>query len=485
MIIYLVKSTLLLGLLFGLYKLLFENEKMHRFNRFFLLFALAFGLWAQFISFDINIEQSIAGIKMQQMERVVNAPAEAVSKSVESVIIPEPSTSAETEIAPNTPAKPGWSLSATDILFGLYGLITLFLFIRFTSGLFDILRKIKSGRHEKAGPATLVLLDEPTTPQSFFWFIFLDKKQFESGEIEQEILNHELTHVRGLHSLDVLVVEFLKVILWFNPFIYLYKHAIQLNHEYIADDTVVSKGSSVSDYQDMLIRVCAGNKPMSTTSSIGYSLTKKRLRMMVRTYSPFRSGSKTALLLPLLGLLTIALGTKKTGDYYLDRMPSEIYYSGPETHADPNRSEELGIPIGAQFTSSGELFTGTQKIYYTKNDSLYMTLYYEDGIETGSLMTMNGDVILQKKGWYQNAPYLKESYNNGVLVWKHVPPAENEDGLGYVRMWHQNGELAFEVLYTGDPMDKVRQGLMTEYDEEGNIIKQERYEDGELVEKVK
>ncbi|MCH2450170.1 MAG: hypothetical protein MK198_08485 [Gracilimonas sp.] len=50
-------------------------------------------------------------------------------------------------------------------------------------------------------------------------------------------------------------------------------------------------------------------------------------------------------------------------------------------------------------------------------------------------------------------------------------------------IWHRsNGELAFEVFYTGD---YVYQGLMTEYDEEGNIIMQERYEDGEMIEKIK
>lgn len=219
------------------------------------------------------------------------------------------------------------------------------------------------------------------------------------------------------------------------------------------------------------------------TSNIDFSLTRKRFEMMSRSSSPFRSGSKTALILPLLGLLMIVLGTERTADNYRMSIPDQTY-DVPELHFDRHPSEEAGVPYAA-FTSSGELFTGTQKVYYTENDSLYMTLYYEDGIETGSLMIMNGDVIRQKKGWYRNAPYLKESYNNGVLVWKHVPPAENENGLGYVHMWHQNGQLAFEVSYTGDPMDKVYQGLMTEYDEEGNITMQKRYEDGELVETIK
>lgn len=484
MIIYLIKSTLLLGILFGVYKLLLENEKIHRFNRFFLLFAMAFGLEAPLISFGIHSEQSIAGIEMQQMERVVNAPAEAVSQSVESVINAKPAVSTKTGKTTITPTKTGWPLSKTDILFGLYGLITLFLFIRFAGGFFKILGKIKSGSLEKAGPATLLLLDEPTTPQSFFWFIFLNKEQFESGEIEPEILDHELTHFRRFHSLDVLIIETLKVIFWFNPFMYLYKHAIQLNHEYIADESLSDKVTSVSDYQNMLIRVCAGNTTMSTTSSIGYSLTKKRLYMMFRTYSRLRSGSKMALLLPVLAMLTLTFCSRKTVYSKSDLSLNKTYYSVPKLHANPTRSKELGIPVSdaAQFTSSGKPFTGTKKIYYTSNDSLYMKQYYKNGIETGSLMYRDGDSTRQKYDWSLHKPNLKESYTNGILVYKDVLPSESKDGMGHVRQWYKNGQLSFEVSYTGD---HIKQGLMTEYDKKGNIIKQERYKDGKVVEKIK
>lgn len=481
MIIYLIKSTLLLGLLFGLYKLLLENEKIHYINRFFLLFALSFGLTAPLVTFDIYPEQTIAGIKMQQMERVVNRPAEAVSQSVETAIAPESAVSTQPKVTQTTATETGWPVSTTGMLLAFYGLITLVLLIRFASGLLEIRKKIKNGSQEEAGPATLVLLDEPITPQSFFQFIFLGKESFKSGEIEREILEHELTHVRQFHSLDVLFIELLKVIFWFNPFMYLYKHAIQLNHEFIADESVLSETSSVSDYQNMLIRACGGNKPMKTTSSISFSLTKKRMRMMVRSYSPFRSGSKSLLLMPLLALLVLTFCSKESENY--EHVPNETY-SDIELHFDAERSQELGIPptVGAHFTSSGELFTGTQKIYYTENDSLYMEMYFEDGINTGSRMTMNGDVIRQVRGVYRDSPYAKEMYRNGSLTYKDIPPTESEDEMGYVRMWHDNGQLSFEVSYTGD---KVRQGLMTEYDEDGNITKQERYKDGELVEKIK
>ena len=225
------------------------------------------------------------------------------------------------------------------------------------------------------------------------------------------------------------------------------------------------------------------NKTMKQfTCHIDFSLAKKRFKMMVREDSPLRSGFKSLLLLPLLALLILTFCSKKTD--YSDSNSSKIYHV-PELHIDFDRSEELGIPraLAARFTASGELFTGTQKVYFTKNDSLYMELYFEDGIHTGSKMTMNGDIYRQVHGVYLNKPlFAKEMYVNGNLSYENVPPTKSEDGMGYVRTWHRNGQLGAEVTYTGD---QVYQGLMTEYDEEGNIIKQERYEDAELVEKIK
>jgi hypothetical protein len=492
MIIYLVKSIILLALLFGLYKFLLENEKMHRFNRFFLLFALVFGLTAPLISFEVTPEQSIAGIKMQHMERVGNAPAEAISRSVEPLILPKQEAALNTEISPVVASESSRSLSTTDILLGIYGLVTLFLLIRFAGGLFEIRSKVKSGSLKETDDATLVLLNEPITPQSFFNFIFLDREQFESGKIETEVLDHELIHVRQLHSFDVLLIEFLKVIFWFNPLLYFFKHSIQLNHEFLADESVVNNGSSVSDYQNLLLRFSTGNKPMSTTSSINYSLTKKRFIMMSSSKSILRALPKMLLAVSMLSMLTFisCTDTRSIPEIYTSEDLAAMFgttYSDVALHYDGKRSEELGIPLtlGAQFTSSGELFTGTQSIYYKENDSLYMELYYKDGINVGSVSFRNGEIFRIVRGIYLSMAHTREMYVNEVLVYEDVPPAENGDELGRNRLWHRNGQLAFEGFYTGFMGNSVAQGLRTEYDEEGNMTSQERYEDGELIEKIK
>lgn len=214
---------------------------------------------------------------------------------------------------------------------------------------------------------------------------------------------------------------------------------------------------------------------------------KERLNMICKSNPSARSGSKKLVILPMLALLTLTFCSKEPdlSDVKLSDFIEPTTYTDVKLQYDADRSEELGVPFFAQYTSNGDLFTGTQNVYYVKNDSLYMELYYEGGFNTGSLMTKNGDIYLQKHTLYMDKPHLEEMYVNEVLVYQDLNPGKTEDVLGHVRLWHRNGQLSFESYYTGYTGNKLDQGLMTEYDEEGRIISQEMYEDGELIEKVK
>lgn len=203
--------------------------------------------------------------------------------------------------------------------------------------------------------------------------------------------------------------------------------------------------------------------------------------MMIKQYSSPRFHSKKMVFLPVLVALTLMFCTNQKESDYSDFNFSTTY-NNVDLHYDADRSEELGVYFGAQYTSDGELFTGTQRVYHKENDHLHIELHYKDGINIGSVMTRDGDIYRQVHGIYLDKPHFKEMYVNDILVHQDVPPTESEDGMGHIRMWHENGELAFEVSYTGDT---VYRGLMTEYDEDGNITMQERHEDGEVVEKIK
>lgn len=133
---------------------------------------------------------------------------------------------------------------------------------------------------------------------------------YKSGNINNAIFTHELTHARQKHSLDILFLELLKVALWFNPAIYFYKRAIQLNHEFLADESVIAGAQNVSRYQRLLLKLKSGETDMPLASSIHYSITKKRIIMMTKKSTRLRTACKQLALIPLIGGLAFMFCTK-------------------------------------------------------------------------------------------------------------------------------------------------------------------------------
>ena len=304
MILYLIKSTLLLGVLLGLYKLLLENEKMHRFNRLYLIMALVLGFTAPLLTIDISTDTTIAGINSETINKVVNEPTQRVSASIEKVIIPSaPSENRAINPLAETTSN---SFSVVSIFWWIYGIVFTLLLIRFIAGLLQIQTNIRKSELDQFGNATLVLMEKPITPQSFLQYIFLNKQEYQSGNIGSEILEHECTHVRQFHSVDVMFIELLKLIFWFNPLLYLYKHAIQLNHEFLADEYVVNNVTDITNYQKKLIEVCEAGTLTPVTSHFSTSNTKRRFALIKKEPHPFTVWMKVFMAVVLLGAMSPA-----------------------------------------------------------------------------------------------------------------------------------------------------------------------------------
>lgn len=69
----------------------------------------------------------------------------------------------------------------------------------------------------------------------------------------KEILVHEQTHVRELHSADILLAQIAIIICWINPFAWLIRSEMRINHEYLADRKVIANGYDKKTYQYHLL----------------------------------------------------------------------------------------------------------------------------------------------------------------------------------------------------------------------------------------
>jgi len=148
-------------------------------------------------------------------------------------------------------------------------------------------------------------------PFSFGKSIFINKKLHSLDEL-QEIVRHEFVHVRQNHSLDILWSEFLCIVSWYNPFVWLLRRAIRQNLEFIADSKVLQSGMNKKEYQYLLLKVI-GNNHFSIASQFNFSSLKKRIAMMNKMRTARVHILKFLFILPLVAVLLIAFRKKEHG----------------------------------------------------------------------------------------------------------------------------------------------------------------------------
>jgi len=168
-----------------------------------------------------------------------------------------------------------------------------------------IIKSIKRNKKSKAGRLNFVLNEKYKSPFSFFNFIFT--KSLKGIEHTPEYL-HELAHVKQLHSIDRLLVEFLLPLLWINPFIYLFKKSMIEVHEHLADSAVLKNGIEATDYQQYLYLQLKSSQYLKLTSNFNYSLTKKRITMISKNISKRKSIVRTILSIALVSGIFIFYG---------------------------------------------------------------------------------------------------------------------------------------------------------------------------------
>ncbi|WP_297333637.1 M56 family metallopeptidase [Flavobacterium sp.] len=272
---YIIKSAISLLVLLVLYHLALEREKMHRFNRFYLLFALAFSALLPFITIPVYIEAEVIPVSFQ-----------------------DTGTTAATAAPQVQPKESMLPLLITIA----YLSVTLALFIRFAFNINSFLKKIRLNTKIPFGAAKLVLLDERVLPHTFLNYIFVSREEYENGLIEEELYTHELTHVRQRHTLDILFIELLKTIFWFNPLFYLYGRSIRLNHEFLADEQVVHTTSNAAYYQNLLVQKASG-ATLALASNLNFSITKKRLLMMTKSTNKTKAAMLKIGIAPVIALM--------------------------------------------------------------------------------------------------------------------------------------------------------------------------------------
>jgi hypothetical protein len=158
-------------------------------------------------------------------------------------------------------------------------------------------------------------LNETMPPFSFFNYIFIaNSYQKLSADELQRIKDHEKVHSQQLHSLDVLFIEFISIIFWFNPLLGYLKKSIQEIHEYIVDEKIVEKCKGKKDYAQLLLKLASEDIGFSLSAGFSGSQIKRRIVMITRPRSLPGYKLLFALLIPVTVLLMLSFSYIKNPD---------------------------------------------------------------------------------------------------------------------------------------------------------------------------
>lgn len=272
---YLIEGSLCLILGWGFYRVFLEKLTFFDWNRGVLLLLLMIALIIPLLSFEAAVINTVSLAEY-------TLPVFEVGNA-----------STDSEL----------SYSWQEILVLVYGVGFLFFLGKISVGIAKPIFQLQLV--EKFEYQGMKIAVHPSfEPASFFNYILLPNFDANDADL-QKIIIHESVHVAKKHTLDLILLQLVKALFWFNPFVYLLERSLREVHEFQADQGVTQNYSQI-DYSRLLLRLITQDQGWQFTNSFNQFQTKKRIVMMNKEQSNYLQKGRFLLLVPILGLMVFA-----------------------------------------------------------------------------------------------------------------------------------------------------------------------------------
>ena len=261
------------------YDVFLKKETFFNWNRMYLLSTAVLSLILPFIKID-SFKQVVP------QDYIVSLPEIMLGQSSENL---NNTVVLDAVILENNP------LSFWEILFYVGVIVAFCLFL---IKVIKILILVIKNPKQSIGKVVLVELLNSTAAFSFFHYIFLGEHI--KTEDKDTILKHELIHTEQKHTIDLLFFEVLRIVFWFNPFVYMYQNRLATLHEFIADANALKYQDKEQYYQNLLAQVFETKNISFINTFFKQSLIKKRIVMLSKTKSKQVNLFKYVLLIPMV-----------------------------------------------------------------------------------------------------------------------------------------------------------------------------------------
>jgi len=283
LLIYMVKSAVYLAGFYLVYRLFLSRDTMYGRNRTFILLSV--------------ISAMILPLITVQTSKPVNIPL--FGKVLSEIFVAAGST--DRSSAAGSSAFLGYRWLIVIYFAGL-----VFFGLKLAIDFFELAALIR--RRDKNGSHILRFNGFNTAGFSAFGYVFISSRltQEEAGEI----IRHEQNHLNHHHSFDIVFIELIKAVQWFNPFIHLFSRSLRAVHEYQADQECLSLGTPVNHYQKLLLNQIFKSRIFTVSNSFSNpSLVKKRMIMMTKRRSKSLANLKLIVVVPVITVLMLTFST--------------------------------------------------------------------------------------------------------------------------------------------------------------------------------
>lgn len=292
MLAKIISISIATAILWICYRVLFVNSNRLVFNRMYLLTALLFSLLLPSIGIFLgnNVPQLL--IMRDSLFGSIVIDEITITADSSSLVLPLTDSSGHSTISEFS----FWIILGLIYIIGVVVSSVIFLF-KLGKLWFIIIKSPK----QKMNGYTVVFTGRDQGSFSFFNYAF-----FPDENVAPEIIQHELSHIRHHHSYDILFVELMMILQWFNPFIYLYKRDLQSLHEYMADHDVVATGVDKKNYMMLILQQCTAADFSGMSNNFSLLLTKKRIKMITQNKKTKGVIVKALMTLPVFAFLVLA-----------------------------------------------------------------------------------------------------------------------------------------------------------------------------------
>ena len=444
MMLYVIKAAITLALLYSCFFIFLSKETFHRFNRCMLVGIMLVSLFMPMFHFTTSHPTTLN----EEVYIVQNY----IEHDTTPIIVTEQQAQGITWIQALT-----WIYMAGVVLMLILTLVQATSLIRFMS----------SGvRHTDSQGNTVILHNNDVPPFSIFRYIVMSVKDYESSR--QYILTHEQEHIRLGHTYDLLLLQGMKTLMWFNPFIWFLSRDLKAVHEYEADQAVINQGIDAKSYQQLLVMKVVGNRLQPFTNNLNHGSLKKRIVMM------YQKPSNRWLMLKALCAIPVAALTINTFATPIETDPVEDMVKTLETTNVPTINEvkeALPSPKTAEEASEEKPFAITTDSNNIDDNPLVLVNDVEINLPV-DIKTITNETIAEALGIQKDdiegitvlidnaaTTIFGERGKNGVVDIKVVKSAflnrlpgiqKNEDGTYSI-----NGRKVQKILVNGKEFFKA------------------------------